>query len=120
MKHIEAIETADASTYRTPFPVQHALRKLGKDIQIARRRRRIPTILLAERAGISRPTLLKVEQGHPGVSMGAYARVLFALGILDRLQVVADASQDLVGMAIEEEHLPKRIHLKKKPSKHTS
>ena len=100
----------EASKYGTPLPVQHALRKLGKDIQTARRRRRLPTKLVAERAGISRPTLLKVEQGHPGVSMGTCTSVLFALGILERLDVLADASRDLVGMALEEEHLPKRIH----------
>ena len=119
MTNNDATKKPETSKYSTPLPVQHALRKLGKDIQTARRRRRIPTMLIAERAGVSRPTLLKVEQGHPGVSMGTYARVLFALGILDRLQVVADASHDLVGMAIEEEHLPKRIHLKKDSSKHT-
>ena len=110
MSITETKSTVGTEKYRTPFPVQHALRKLGKDIQIARRRRRIPTQLVAERAGISRPTLLKVEQGHPGVSMGTYASVLFALGLLERFENLADASQDLVGMALEEEQLPKRIH----------
>ncbi len=106
-------QNSEVLSNKMPIPVQHTLRKLGKDIQTARRRRRIPTMLLAERARISRPTLLKVERGHPGVSMGTYASVLFALGILERLQVVADASKDIVGMALEEEHLPQRIHSNK-------
>ena len=63
-----------------PIPVRRALRKLGQDIRDARRRRRIPVEIMAERASISRTTLSKVEKGDPGVSMGIYARVLFVLG----------------------------------------
>ena len=46
-----------------PIPVRRALRKLGQDIKDARKRRRIPMALLAERARISRATLTKVEKG---------------------------------------------------------
>lgn len=53
-----------------PIPAKRALDKLGADIRDARRRRRIPTALMAERAGISRMTLNKIENGDPGVSMG--------------------------------------------------
>ena len=56
-----------------PIPVRRALRKLGHDIRDARRRRRIPVAIMAERASISRMTLNKVEKGEPGVSMGTYA-----------------------------------------------
>ena len=56
-----------------------ALRKLGHDIRDARRRRRIPVMIFAERASISRMTLNKTEKGDPGVSLGTYATVLFAL-----------------------------------------
>jgi hypothetical protein len=41
--------------------------------------------ILAERTSVSRMTLFKVEQGDPGVALGAYATVLFVLGMLDRL-----------------------------------
>ena len=71
----------------------------------ARRRRRIPVVILAERASISRMTLHQVEKGKPGVSAGAYATVLFALGMADRLADVADPRHDSV------EHLPQRIRL---------
>jgi transcriptional regulator with XRE-family HTH domain len=99
----------------TPVPVARALRKLGHDIRDARRRRRIPVAILAERASISRMTLHQLEKGKPGVSAGAYATVLFALGMLDRLADVADPRHDSVGLALEEENLPQRIRLKQRP-----
>lgn len=92
-----------------PIPVRRALHKLGGDIRDARRRRRIPVAIMAERASISRTTLHKVEQGDPGVSLGSYATVLFVLGLVERLGELADASHDAVGLALEEEHLPERI-----------
>ena len=102
-----------------PIPVTRALRKLGHDIRDARRRRRIPVAILAERVSISRITLNKAEKGDPGVSMGTYATILFALGMIDRLADVADPRHDAVGRELEEEHLPQRIRLprSKKPAK---
>src|SRR5271168_4688816 len=94
------------SSSHTPVPVTRALRKLGHDIRDARRRRRIPVAILAQRASISRMTLHKVERGNSGVSAGTYATVLFALGMADRLADVADPRHDSVGLALEEEHLP--------------
>ena len=93
----------------SPIPVRRVLRKLGHDIRDARRRRRIPVAIMAERASISRMTLNKVEKGEPGVAMGTYATVLFVLGMVDRLADLADPRNDAVGLALEEEHLPQRI-----------
>ena len=91
------------------IPVHKALRKLGKDISDARRRRRIAMELMSERAGFSRITLSKIEKGDPSVSMGSYASALFVLGMIDHLAQLADASYDIVGRELEEENLPKRI-----------
>lgn len=99
---------------RIPVPVTRALRKLGHDLRDARRRRRIPVAILAERVSISRMTLNKVEKGDPGVSLGTYATVLFALGMAQRLAEVADPRHDTIGLELEEEHLPKRIRLSRK------
>jgi DNA-binding XRE family transcriptional regulator len=96
---------------KAPLPVTRALRKLGHDMRDARRRRRIPATILAERASISRTTLHKVEQGDAGVSLGIYATVLFVLGMAGRLADLADARHDAVGLELEEEHLPERIRL---------
>lgn len=96
-----------------PIPARKALSKLGKDIRDARLRRRIGTELMAERAGFSRITLNKIEKGDSGVSVGAYVSALFVLGMLDRLQDIADARHDLTGLRLEEERLPKRIRAPK-------
>lgn len=102
---------------KLPIPVQKALRKLGQDISDARRRRRIPTPLMAERAGMARATLAKIEKGDPTVSLGGYASVLFVLGLTNRLQDLADAAHDLTGRELADEALPKRIYLSRTPKK---
>ena len=95
-----------------PLPVQAALRKLGSDIRDARRRRRIPAEVMAQRALVTRSTFHKVERGDPTVSLGTFASTLFALGMINRLADVADARFDAVGLGLDEERLPKRIHTK--------
>ena len=92
-----------------PLPVKRALAKLGADIRSARLRRRISTTIMAGRAFITRTTLLKVERGDPGVSLGIYATVLFVLCLTPRLADLADARADETGRRLEEERLPKRI-----------
>ena len=99
--------------HNLPLPLKRSLRKLGADLRDARRRRRIPTALMAERVGISRTTLLKAEKGDPVVSFGVYATILFVLGLSDRITELADPRHDQVGLALEEERLPQRIRLKK-------
>ncbi len=94
-----------------PSAVRRALAKLGADIRDARRRRRLPMETVADRALITRVTLMKVERGDPGVSLGIYATVLFVLGLVDRLALVADPGQDSVGLALGGEQLPERIRL---------
>ncbi|HEY4000606.1 MAG TPA: helix-turn-helix transcriptional regulator [Candidatus Xenobia bacterium] len=96
-----------------PLPVRRALRRLGADLRDARKRRRIPTALLAERAFISRTTLAKIERGDPGVSMGNYASVLSALGLIERMGELADVRFDTLGLDLEAERLPRRIRLPK-------
>jgi transcriptional regulator with XRE-family HTH domain len=92
-----------------PLAVTRALRKLGGDLSVARRRRRIPMELMAERALVSRNTIARLERGDPRVSMGIYATVLFVLGMADKLAEIADAASDRVGLDLEEEQLPKRV-----------
>lgn len=99
----------ESYSFSLPIPVQRTLRKLGRDISDARKRRRVPTRVLAERASISRTTLLKLEKGDPGVSIGIFARVLFSLGMLDRLTDLADVLHDLSGIALDAERLPQRV-----------
>jgi len=96
-----------------PFPAQFALKKLGMDINSARRRRRISKSMMAERAGIAINTLTKVEEGNPGTTMAAWASILFVLDLTENLQNICDLKNDEIGIMLEEEHLPKRIRHRK-------
>jgi transcriptional regulator with XRE-family HTH domain len=99
-----------------PLPVQRALRRLGGDIRNARRRRRLSMVIVANRAGITRQTLYRVERGDPSVALGIYATVLFVLGLIDKLASLATVEGDSVGLALEEERLPKRIRQTARPN----
>lgn len=93
------------------IPAIKALRKVGRDISDARRRRRITIELMAERAGVSRATIGKIERGDPTTSIGGYSAVLFVLGMTERLSDLMDAAHDLTGRQLDEEKLPKRVRL---------
>lgn len=97
-----------------PIPVIKVLQKLGQDINDARRRRRITAQLMAERAGLSRSTIGKIEKGDPTTSMGSYGAVLFVLGMEKRLGDLVDSMHDLVGRRLEDENLPKRVRIPQK------
>lgn len=104
---------------KLPIPIIRGLYKLGADINLARRRRRITIQLMAERAGLSRTTISKIEKGDPTTSIGGYASVLFILGMIDRLKELVDTNHDLIGRRLEEEKLPQRIRVRKpKASNH--
>src|SRR3989338_4884236 len=65
------------------------LKSLGENIRLARLRRNLSSTMLSERAGMTRMTLNSVENGEPTVSLGAYANVLFSLGLEGDLSWVA-------------------------------
>jgi len=83
------------------FPGQQKnLTILGENIRLARLRRRYSMVQVAERAGISRPTLKSVETGNPNVAIGAYVKVLAVLG-LDK-DIASVANDDLLGRKIQD------------------
>lgn len=69
--------------------------------------------VVAERAFTSRSTLQKIEAGDTNVSIGIYAGVLQALGLLEGLSQVADISNDRVGQSLASAELPKHAHPKR-------
>jgi transcriptional regulator with XRE-family HTH domain len=70
---------------------QKILELLGENIKLARKRRKLTTIQVAERAGIDRTTLYQIEKGNSGVSIGSYFNVLRVLGLHeDFLKLAAD------------------------------
>ncbi len=96
-----------------PPRIKLSLEKLGEDIEMARKKRRLTTAALCERAGISRPLYLRMIQGAPGTSIGAYAMVFWGLGMGTIFEELCDGAHDTTGILLEEGRLPKRI----RPSK---
>jgi len=97
--------------HRPSIAVSQSLRRLGQDIRDVRRRRGLPAEVVAERAFTSRPTLRRIEAGDHTVSIGIYAAVLQALGLLQGLGELADPSHDQTGLALANDQLPQRVRL---------
>lgn len=91
--------------------VKRILTELGENIRLARLRRRISTAMLAERAGISRPTLRYAEKGDPGVSIGIYANILHSLGLEKDLLLVG--KDDELGRKLQDIELGQRVRHRK-------
>ncbi len=79
------------------------LTQVGEQIKLARLRRHYSVELIAERAGVSRTTVWKVEKGDPGVAFGIYAKVLTAIGLGEDILLLA--KDDLLGHALQDAEL---------------
>jgi len=95
--------------------VRNGLRRMGDDIKKARLRRRLKMTIVAERAGISRETLAKIQKGDPGVSMGNYAMAIFAIGLGVEWMNLAAIEKDFTGQVLDEQRIPLRARDKGKP-----
>ncbi|TYR32203.1 helix-turn-helix transcriptional regulator [Sphingobacterium phlebotomi] len=79
---------------------QIILEQMGENIKLARKRRKLTAVQVAERAGIARSTLYLAEKGDPGVAIGAYFNVLRVLGLQDDfLKLTAD---DVFGRKLQD------------------
>jgi transcriptional regulator with XRE-family HTH domain len=92
-----------------PLPAADALRKLGRDLAVARRKRGLSTSDMASRLFISRDTLWRLERGDPTVSVGTLATAAFVLQFHERMADLAAPEKDAVGLALDEQRLPQRI-----------
>jgi transcriptional regulator with XRE-family HTH domain len=82
---------------------ERMMQTLGENIRLARLRRDLSSEQVAERAGISRNTLIKIEKGDEGVAIGMYLRVLIVLGLQDNLLLVA--KDDELGRRLQDASL---------------
>lgn len=98
-----------------PLPVIHVLRKLGRELALARRKRGISTADMAARLFVSKDTLWRLEKGDPSVSMGTLATAAFVLQLHQRLGDLAAPSQDELALELDEQRLPKRIRRPRQP-----
>lgn len=84
---------------------QITLEQMGENIKLARKRRKLTTVQVAERADIVRTTLYQIEKGNPSVAIGAYFNVLKVLGLQDDFLKLA--SDDELGRKLQDLELLK-------------
>ena len=99
-----------------PLPVQRAIEKLGHDLALARRRRRISQQSLATGIGASVSTVKRMEKGDMRVPLHFIARSLHVFGEIERLSSLLDSANDEIGLTLADEALPRRIHSKTRKS----
>lgn len=93
-----------ANTSPILFPkLKRILSEVGENIKLARLRRKLSSEQVAERAGIGRSTLVKIEQGHPGVGIGNYLNVLRVLGLEQDFLLLA--KDDELGRKLQDAQL---------------
>lgn len=92
------------ASYNILPATEEILKTLGEQIKLARLRRDLSVELVAERAGISRSSLWKVESGNPAVAMGIYAAVLHALNNMDK-DLLLVARDDEMGRQLQDMNL---------------
>jgi transcriptional regulator with XRE-family HTH domain len=101
-----------ATSASIPLPAVHALRKLGRDLALARRKRGISTSDMAARLFVGRNTLWRLERGDPTVALGTLMTAAFVLNLHDRLANLAAPATDDLALSLDERRLPKRIRRK--------
>jgi len=82
------------------------MESLGQRLKDARLRRRFSMETVCSRAGISRPTLYKIENGDPSVTIGFYVQTLRVLGLVEDVSLIA--KEDVLGRRLQDESLPQR------------
>ena len=92
-----------------PIPVERAIKKLGSDISLARRRRHISQASLAERMNASLSTVRRMEKGDVRVPIHFFARALHIFGEIQALEQLLDTPNDEIGLMLMDEQLPKRV-----------
>lgn len=92
-----------------PLPVRRALRDCGSHIQVWRKLRGLTQEQLAERAGVTRRTVSRMERGDGEVRVEIFLRIVHALGVLDRIPQAFDPYDSDVGRLRADEQLPQRV-----------
>jgi transcriptional regulator with XRE-family HTH domain len=96
-----------------PGPVRRALRSLGEEVVTWRKLRGLTQTQLADRSGVSRNTLNRLERGDGGISTANLLRILRGLGILDNLSQALDPYESDIGRLRSDEQLPERVRPRK-------
>lgn len=96
-----------ARTFQRPLlTAAKQVQALGERLRLARRRRKLSTVLFAEHMGVSRETLRRLEAGDPNVALGTYLRALTVLGLDKDIETVA--RDDELGRKLQDLDLSSR------------
>ena len=93
-------------------PIAQSLVRLGSRIRLARLRRKLRQEDLARKIGRTRATVAAIERGSPATEIRAYVAALWALGLLQELDLVADPGLDRDGQALSFSAADKRVRLR--------
>ena len=107
--HVNPMSRSSRAALGLPLQSRRAIKRLGRDIATARRRRRIPQRLMAERMLVSLQTIQRLEAGDPTIGLAVLAAALFVLGMTPRLEALVAPEGDMVGTAEEVARLPRNI-----------
>ena len=88
---------------------RRALQMMGSNIKTARLKRRTSVKDFAKRIGVSNKTVISLEKGEAGVSVGTLAMACLVLGEVDRISGLLGSSSDETGLMLDQQSLPKRI-----------
>ncbi|MFI5004243.1 MAG: helix-turn-helix domain-containing protein [Solirubrobacterales bacterium] len=109
MQHKLGTQRLARSAYPLPPTVRRALGQLADDLTTWRKLRGLTQAQLADRSGVSRDTLIRMEHGDGGVSIGNLLLILRALGILESLPKALDPYESDIGRLRSDERLPQRV-----------
>lgn len=93
----------------TPFATTQAARQIGEQLRTWRTLQNLTAEQVAERAGVSRGTVGRLERGTLGIGFDVVLNVARALGVLDLLVSATDPYETPIGRARADERLPQRV-----------
>ena len=97
---------------KLPRKLEQKMQIVGEQIKLARLRRNLSVVQVAERATCSALTINRIEKGTPTVAIGIYLRVLYALQLDDDILFLAQ--KDEMGRALQDLALTRRERASKK------
>ncbi len=95
----------------TPVKVKLAAKQIGEQLSTWRRLLGYTSQEAADKAGVSRDTISRLEHGDPTVSSGTLLGVLRAYSILDSVIDATDPYQSDLGRARIDQQLPQRVRM---------
>lgn len=98
----------------TPRAVTSAMQRMGEDLATWRKLRGLTAAEVADRAGVTRQTVGRLEAGQD-IALSTMLQVARALGVLEGLASAVDPYATDVGRLRVEESLPKRVRSRRAP-----